>query len=355
MAMFRTDANTCEYELPVVEGYSAEANGNIDACIEGFDDQLAIIESMHALDMAEIEYGRKIKALRESGAEEEEIEEEEEKLEKVTEGAIKDIFAKIKNFILKLWAKIKEFFKNVVRFFDGLFLSGKKFAEKYKAELNKVNEVEIENSYNIGKEVEGYGSVFKKAMGFSEFKDFVSDIEDGIKKAQAAKDDTAAYDELQKELDEFKDSEVNILDMTRGALVGKNSVTSDNFATELFKYFRDGKDYETTFKAKVSDAVDWLINKNMSNDVKAIQSESDNMFKAALSHISILEKTVANVDDRIAQYGTKAANILSSVVSKSQSVANSAINAWKTAISAKTTLSKQICTKALSKKNKKED
>lgn len=50
----------------------------------------------------------------------------------------KNAIAKIKEFIKKLWEKVKGFFHNVRRFLDGIFMNGTDFVKKYESELKKL-------------------------------------------------------------------------------------------------------------------------------------------------------------------------------------------------------------------------
>ena len=102
-----------------MEGYT-ENGGDMVALEEALQDMHSVIESMHEHEMAAIECAHKIR----QGGNEESIR---ESYAPVMKNAIKNVYDKLVEMLKKLWAKLKGYFKNVVRFFDGLVLSGKKF------------------------------------------------------------------------------------------------------------------------------------------------------------------------------------------------------------------------------------
>ena len=65
--------------------------------------------------------------------------------EPVAEASIKNAFTKVKEFLQKIWAKIKVWFKNVAIFLDALFKSGKDFVKKYKDQISSLKSVKLEN------------------------------------------------------------------------------------------------------------------------------------------------------------------------------------------------------------------
>ena len=59
----------------------------------------------------------------------------EEQKTAVLEGVMSDAWEKIKNFFKKIADKIRAWFKSVIKFFQTIFLSNKKFVEKFKSEI----------------------------------------------------------------------------------------------------------------------------------------------------------------------------------------------------------------------------
>lgn len=346
MAMFKNTNNDYDIDLPVIEGgYGAEVNGNVDACVESFDDQLAVIEAMHALDMAEIRLGSKIQAMREANEDPEEIEEAEKELEEVTEGALKNIWEKIKAAFKKLWAKIREFFASVVRFFDGLFMSGKDFVTKYKSQLNKVQKVEVEMfEYTTDIDSNDPADIESAIKGFGAGKDLLDSLR------SSATEDTA--DTLKDMIGMLDDAKEEYLDKVRGEMCGASKITSEDFADELFKHFRNGKDYKETKDFNVAAMVAWLQNNKTLSDIKKAQSTSDKSFSNLIKTIESAERAANKADDKVSQVYANGCSKLTTLVSSIQSIFNTYLNAWKRAVNEQTGAYKSACVKALSKKNK---
>lgn len=53
------------------------------------------------------------------------------------EGVVNSLYTRLKDAVQKLWAKIKQWFANVKKFFQVLFTHGKDFAKKYKTDIVK--------------------------------------------------------------------------------------------------------------------------------------------------------------------------------------------------------------------------
>lgn len=53
------------------------------------------------------------------------------------EGVVSSVFTRLKEAVQKLWAKIKQWFANVKKYFQMLFAHGKDFAKKYKVDIIK--------------------------------------------------------------------------------------------------------------------------------------------------------------------------------------------------------------------------
>lgn len=149
MAIFTGTTRSNGYD-PAYESYGNAIGGGMDALIEGFSDELAVIEAMHALDMAEIELTKKVRSIRESAESEEEevdveeeIKEAEESYVVATEASMKDIWAKIKAWFKKLWEKVKAFFAGLIRGVAAFILTPKAFLKQYRDKLNALKNFEV--------------------------------------------------------------------------------------------------------------------------------------------------------------------------------------------------------------------
>ena len=160
MAIFRSD-----YEGSVLAkgSYDFEFGGAQDIAMESYADELAMIEAIHAYDMAEIECTR-------------------EGYYGVTESLgdkAREVWEKIKAFIKKIAAKIKAFFINLFRKISAIFMSNEKFANTYSSKINqnfKITVPSVKSSYllNISKsgpianDLDARQKNFDKATGFAE-------------------------------------------------------------------------------------------------------------------------------------------------------------------------------------------
>jgi len=346
MAIFTNKTSTYDdFELPVVEGYEAETNGNMDACIECFEDQLAVIEAMHALDLAEMKLGAKITAMREADEDAEEIEEAEKELEEVTEASLKDIWAKIREMLSKLWAKIKAFFANVVKFFDGLFLNGKKFAEKYEKQLNAVGKIDYECFIYTTDSNESVNDIKDTENGLNEL----------ISEIQNTKDESA-IPELKEAMKEFTEEKDKMMDEVRAESVHKSgAIKSEDYQKELYMFFRNGKDYKEKISVDVKAVVNWLKTNKAKDTIKKFQNASDAAFNNIINKAKSAENAANREGGELGSAKASAFNAAVSVFTAFQTINNTYINAWKSAVNEQTSTYKSICVAALSKKNQKKD
>lgn len=67
-----------------------------------------------------------------------------ENAEMLSENVFKNVFDKVKAVFQKMWDRMKEFFKGVRTYFDKMFMNERKFAEKYKTQIQAIKSVSIE-------------------------------------------------------------------------------------------------------------------------------------------------------------------------------------------------------------------
>lgn len=342
-----------DIDVAVAEGYSSEVNGNMDACIEAFEDQLAVIEAMHALDIAEIALEGKIEEMKDADASEEEIKEVEDELDKVTEASLKDIWDRILTMLQNLWSKIKAFFATIVAHFDALVKSGSEFATKYEKQVAGVKAFEYECYDWFKVDLTKEGGIIDKVIA-----DVKSGINAPIAAINGAKGDAIA--EVGEKSLEGKDKFLNTV---RGMLIGTSSVEADEFQDKAFEKLHGGDKFskkERTVNA--SDAVKYLKDSKISDQIKKVKNSTDSSFKEI---IALVKKAASDAgrNERDAEGKTtsdgqakvKYINKHVSYFSSAKSVINSYINMWKAAANEKDRACKSIILKALSNKNKKDD
>lgn len=162
-----------ENSVPVIEGYEFETDGYIDAFMESYDDDLAIMEAMHKYDMLSMLFEGSKKDDDEDKEDEEdedddEDEEDDEKCAKESTGvpegnsvegdaevsdsladaynkvisgkssvqatlesAFKDIGKSILSALDALWGKLKSYFNSAKAYFDSYTKSGQEFVKLY--------------------------------------------------------------------------------------------------------------------------------------------------------------------------------------------------------------------------------
>lgn len=114
--------------------------------IEDFEDFHEEMVRESALDMAKVQGGMYVtEQLIENAL----FTAEDHEVEALIESAIGDFFTKIKENLIKLWNKIKAWFKHVFEMVKRFFMSGKELVKKYKAQITsaaaKHSDVEIKS------------------------------------------------------------------------------------------------------------------------------------------------------------------------------------------------------------------
>lgn len=331
----------------VVEGYNCENNGDLIAIQEGYEDQLAIIEALHAVDAEELAYRRDVLALESAGASVKEIENRREEFFVVTEGAVSNVYEKIKAFLNKIKAKLKAFFASVVRYFDGLFKSGKDFATKYEKELRKLN-----------------------LSGF-EYKMFKYENLDGSTPAEALEKAQSMNDRLfnnittKDEVENVDDKKDDEFDKFRGELIGSSAIDAADFSQELFSHFRsdatDKSDMEEV-KVQIGTIIDTLkTNKDLQTAEKAL-SKVDSVFDKAIRAIEksekehdkvMVNKTATEEEKTKAIFDAAVCQKKASHLNEAKTIALEYFRAWKSAVTERNSVYKNVCVAAFRYKKEK--
>ena len=163
----------------------------------------------------------------------------------------KNIFAKLKSIVMKMWAKMKEFFKNVKLFFQSLVQKGSKFAENYKDEINAISTVKIE-----GQKIDPSAIKIQTMFSTAETK------------ANAIKEDDKTQD---------------VLDKISETLVKQPSKSFRKGCAALLGY--TPKPVEITYTGSQIMGILSKLN-NLLNDVNKDSLEVDGAYKATISEIN---------------------------------------------------------------------
>lgn len=335
MSIFGTQSDF-GLDVPAMESYSIYG-GDFVALEEAMTDMQGVIESIHTHDMAELQCEKEVRALEASYASAYEIESVRENYAVVMEGAVKDMYEKLINMLKKLWAKIKGYFANMVRFFDGLTKSGKDFVKKYEKQLQELDlagfeypmykwdNARLSNDTNV----EDYPNLVQKVI-----RPYVAEG-GATAEAHATKAKTLA------------DKKEEILDKVRGAFVGKGSVEAADFNEALFGYFRNGatgKDDRDDVKVNISAIIATLKEDKMVAKLKKAEANVNKVFNEQIKELTkqrdaLNKNVVAQGGDSekgsIAKAAANYHNRKISIFTEAQSIALGFVRAWKDAVVAR--------------------
>lgn len=310
-----------------MEGYT-ENGGDMVALEEALQDMHSVIESMHEHEMAAIECAHKIR----QGGNEESIR---ESYAPVMENAIKNVYDKLVEMLKKLWAKLKGYFKNVVRFFDGLVLSGKKFVQKYEKDLANLSLSGFEfkmykwdnNRISADPNVEGYTSKVVKC-----FDKYLSG-------------DISSVEVIDTRSKEITNNKEKILNELRGSFVGGGSVDSEDYAEKLFAYFRGGATEKADLEeipVDIHKIIAVLKEDKMLTTLKKAATDCDKVFNDYIKDIEkqktefnkiLRDKGSDSEEGKIAKARASFATKSVSIFNEGQAIAQTFLSAWKTAVS----------------------
>lgn len=328
MSIFSNKMNPVIEEDEIVlheSGYDVTLGGSYDVFMESCDDDLAVIEAMHAYDMAELE------AIKESGVD--------TPVTPVMEASMKEVWEKIKTFFKNLYARVMTFFKNAIDFVSSIVMSGSAFAKKYEERL-KGAKFEIK-----GYEMYKYSIASEFGKDVNLLKSHQKVAADHCKKIADAK----GYEELLKlnnAFDGMKDKKIAEL---RKALAGTED--ADKFTEALFNKFRtDGKKKSVTI-TKIDEYLAFLKNDTvLLNNIKTARDTVNASFKEIESSINSAAAQVKSNDSDTKLNGAKAASMRSSITffSSMKNVYTRYINMWSDAVKEASGVYKNICFKAMS-------
>lgn len=322
-------------DVPAMEGYSIHG-GDFVALEEAMEDMTDVIEAIHTHDMAELQCEKEVRALQESYADEDEIQQVQENYAVIMEGAMKDMYERLINMLKKLWAKIKGYFADVVRFFDGLIKSGKDFVKKYEKQLNQLDLTGFEyKMYNWNNE---------KLSASTEVAGYPTKVDSVLRRYING---GGANENIEANAKALVDKKEEILNTVRGAFTGKGSVESSDYNEALFAYFRNGataKDDREERKVEMGKIISTLKEDKMVAALKKAESNVNKVFSEQIKELTKLRdennKRVGDVggDSTPGKRHKAIANFQSkkiAIFNESQSIALAFVRAWKDAVVAR--------------------
>ena len=226
-----------------------------------------------------------------------------------TESVFGSIFTKIKEFLKKVWEKIKALFKRFIMLFDKYSKDDKSFIKKYEKAVRRAS----------GEEIEFKGYPFSEAT-LQKF-DINNDIFSVAGKpitgwfaacASGVKSGNNAADEFDA-IDKFREDPEDTFDTLRGKLLNKNeSISSGDFSKELFEATHGSSSKESLDdKDKSAENALSIISgtKAANKEAKKNYETTDKLInKGWIKAIEQVEKNALNMKDTSLGNGTDLAN-----------------------------------------------
>ena len=329
MGIFSNFNNETEINVPVLEGYGPEQNGEMRIIRESFDDQLEVIKAFHALDMAEIAGNKAVM----EGASQEDI-------DVVMEGMIANAWTKIKEFFKKLMTKVRSYFEALVRMFDSMTKSTKDFVSKYESKLKVLKldgfEYAIVEYNTVALESASVATAFNKVV----------DYVDGLS------------------ADDYKnDDKEKMIEKIKGLLVGQSGgVDDEEYTNKLYAYFRKGVDSADDNvderPISVSSIIAEIKNTKAADNAGKAKKEALKIFADKVKEIEKCERAEAKRKTESESEINEQSALLKeyqgkmSLYSEANTAALKFFTAWSTAIKNRDADYKRVCLAAFSYKKK---
>jgi len=336
MSIFSTNNYTEESEIIAAEGYDITLGGACDLAIESCMDELAVIEAMHAYDMAGFE------AVRESG--------DKEIFTPAMEASMKEVWAKIKAFFKKFTERVMGFFKSAMDFVNSIVMSGSAFAKKYEERLNKLSL----SGFTYEMYEYNFESIFAKGIDVVDAK--VADVQKfmaDVAGVNVSKDSAAANTELAQistKIDQMKADSMNNL---RKELSG--TASADAYRSELAKKFRNGGAKKSMTVTDLSKYVKFLKSSNgLVKHIEGCKNSMKTKFNAMEKEINNAARDAEKADNgQYAHIASKKAGLMRQCIQWNSAINNiltGYINEWSSAVKEATGVYKNLCFKAMQHK-----
>lgn len=266
------------YDIPAVGNYAGDA-GIATMALESVQEDMKFFDLIIANDFREAEL-----VVGDRGYVTEATE------EVITEGVLdtlKSAFKKFREFLSKIWAKIKSIFKSLYAKVEALFVrDNKKYAEKYKKEIFAKTLTDMKYKWATGSK---FTDMLKQSTDKGAYADpgamasLTAKIEDENK-------DSVSLEDLKKKLDEEYTDDLY-------ALVSKeNNKSYDNreeMRKDMFEeYIGDIEEKDTGADSLKENVYTYLMNGNkLIAKLKDIESKCDKFYSNELKKLTDAEKT----------------------------------------------------------------
>lgn len=192
------------------------------------------------------------------------------------DGRIKSFLQKVKEFFVKLWEKVKGIFAKFFAKMSSLITKDKEFVKKYKKQVVNAKLTDFEfDGYkftNVDGAIPGQSAI-ESLPGFMDLTSI--SVSGDLKKLKDYVEETMNGDNYDDAISTY-----------RQKLLGASSkVDSDEYAEELFKYFRDGEDSKSTLDMKDIDRNKVLNEIESTSEVKKAGEKALKAFKDIIDPI----------------------------------------------------------------------
>ena len=259
----------------------------------------------------------------------------EEQKTAVLEGVMSDAWEKIKNFFKKIADKIRAWFKSVIKFFQTIFMSNKKFVEKFKEEILGKNSSKFTyQGHNWHNQNDSFVNKFSAAD--SKVEAAFKLAEEASKTGREMKSENTAYKiaDKKKEIDQALGVK-SVGDMTTKMtkeITGGDVREIKNFSvfnvSTMIKIIEDGKETIDNFK-ELADGVSETA-ESYSDKIDKLRSayESKNEDAAERSNFVAYANNAASVGKYLLSYQTAHINKWKELSQKMISECSSALRSF---------------------------
>jgi hypothetical protein len=264
---------------------------------------------------------------------------------------VSGFIAKVKEFFVKLWEKIKGLFKKFFALFDSYTKSDKDFINKYRKHLLSINTRDFsykgfdfsELNYDIAKASASVDKVAEAAGFGGSIPASASDIESALKNVEDKEE---------------------IVGKMRAKSIGKEStLEASEFSKELFSFFRSGEDSKVELNSiTVSDQLGFIsensgLKKSAEKSYKDLEKSIKDVLKALDNQEKELVKKVPSKDTVASSLHAKQIRFVSASIQLAKDAQNvlQLVNGAKlTAIKDQNRQAKAICVALMNYKPKNE-
>lgn len=337
MSIFSNNNYIEESEIIAAEGYDIALGGACDLAIESCMDDMAVIEAMHAYDMAELE------AIKESG--------DQAIVTPAMESSMKEVWAKIKAFFKKMAERIMGFFKSAMDFVNSIVMSGSAFAKKYKERLSKLSL----SGFTYDMYEYNFESIFAKDM--KDVDKYQKDTMDAVKEiadVKVTENISTVNTELARLATKIDQEKDKAMADCRKELSGTSS--AEEYRSALAKKFRGGGSKKSLTITDLSKYVKFLessngLVKHINNCKNDIKTRFNNMEKDI--NKAAREAEQDNGDGQFKHIASRKAGLMRQAIQWNSSINNimtGYVNEWSSVVKEATGVYKNLCFKAMQHK-----